>query len=139
MTGAHPGGRGAGRRRGYTKIAAPRGVGWGRGHGNGRHHPWPQRSFLGTFWRRTFSIETVTKFVLMGLNDRRRPWMTRLLGNPSEAADAWRADMRHPWLICAIDERNKYRREQEAAASASSEQPPGKVVLVNIVKYNQPR
>ena len=70
MTKSHLGGRGAGRRHGYTKIAAPRGVGRHRGHGDGRHHPRPRRSFLGTFWRRTFSIETVTKFVLMDQTER---------------------------------------------------------------------
>ena len=38
MTGAHLGGRGAGRRRGSAAIAAPREVGRRRGHGDGRHH-----------------------------------------------------------------------------------------------------
>ena len=38
MTKPHLSGRGAGRRRGSTKIAAPSGVGGRRGHGDGRHH-----------------------------------------------------------------------------------------------------
>ena len=38
MTGAHLGGRDAGRRRGSAAIAAPRGFGGRRGHGDGRHH-----------------------------------------------------------------------------------------------------
>ena len=46
MTGAHLGGRGAGRRRGYTKISAPRKVGRRRGHGDGRHHVELWRVFL---------------------------------------------------------------------------------------------
>ena len=41
MTGAHLGGRGAGRQRGNTAEIAPREVGRRRGHGNGRHHPRP--------------------------------------------------------------------------------------------------
>ena len=38
MTGAHLGGRGACRRRGSAAIAATRGVGGRRSHGDGRHH-----------------------------------------------------------------------------------------------------
>ena len=48
MTGAHLGGRGARRRRNYSAIAPPRGVGGRHGHGDGRDHPRPQRSFFST-------------------------------------------------------------------------------------------
>ena len=46
MTGAHLGGRGACRRRSCSATAAPREGGRRRGHGDGRHHPRPQRSFF---------------------------------------------------------------------------------------------
>ena len=46
MTGAHLGGRGVCRRRSCSAIAAPREVGRRGGHGDGRHHPRPQRSFF---------------------------------------------------------------------------------------------
>ena len=39
MTGAHLGGRGAGRRRSRSATAAPREGGRRRGHADGRHHP----------------------------------------------------------------------------------------------------
>ena len=47
------------------KFPPPRGIGGRRGHGDGRHYPRPQRSFLGTFWQRTRDVKTITKFVLM--------------------------------------------------------------------------
>ena len=46
MTGAHLGGRGAGRRRSCSATAAPREGARRRGHADGRHHPRPQRSFF---------------------------------------------------------------------------------------------
>ena len=46
MTGAHLGDRGACRRRSCSATAAPREGGRRRGHGDGRHHPRPQRSFF---------------------------------------------------------------------------------------------
>ena len=61
MTGAHLGGRGAGRRRSCSATAAPREGGRRRGHGDGRHHPRPQRSFFSPNSDRRKSIFLVTK------------------------------------------------------------------------------
>ena len=46
MTGAHLGDRGACRRRSCSATVAPREGARRRGHGDGRHHPRPQRSFF---------------------------------------------------------------------------------------------
>ena len=49
MTGAHLGDRGAYRRHSCSATAAPREGARRRGHGDGRHHPRPQRSFFTKF------------------------------------------------------------------------------------------
>ena len=65
MTGAHLGGRGAGRRRGNTAEIATRGIGRRRGHGDGRHHVDLWRTLfchvLATYTRR----KKCDRFVLM--------------------------------------------------------------------------
>ena len=70
MTGAHLGGRGAGRRRGSASIAAPREVGGRRGHGDGRHHVDLWRTLfwhvLATYMRR----KKCDRFVLMDQTER---------------------------------------------------------------------
>ena len=55
MTGAHLGGRGAGRRRSYSATTATRVVGGRRGHGDWRHHV--------DLWRTLFwhVLETYTR------------------------------------------------------------------------------
>ena len=60
MSGAHFGGRGAGRQRGNTAEIAPRQGGRRRGHGDGRHHPRPQRSFFSPNSDRRANIFPVT-------------------------------------------------------------------------------
>ena len=65
MTGAHLGDRGACRRRSCSATAAPGEGARRRGHGDGRHHPRPQRSFFSpnSDWRVTFV--PVTKIMFM--------------------------------------------------------------------------
>ena len=66
MTGAHLGGRGAGRRRGSAAIAAPREGGRRRrGHRDGRHHPRPQRGFFHQILIDASEALSVTKIMLM--------------------------------------------------------------------------
>ena len=65
MTGAHLGGRGAGRRRSCSATAAPREGARRRGHGDGRHHPRPQRSFFSPNSDRRVTFVPVTKIMLM--------------------------------------------------------------------------
>ena len=66
MTGAHLGGRGAGRRRSCSATAAPREGARRRGHGDGRHHPpRPQRSFFPPNSDRHVTFVPVTKIMLM--------------------------------------------------------------------------
>ena len=65
MTGAHLGGRGAGRQRGNTAEIAPRVVGRRRGHRDGRHHPRPQRGFFHQILIDASEALSVTKIMLM--------------------------------------------------------------------------
>ena len=65
MTGAHLGGRGAGRRRSCSATAAPREGARRRGHGDGRHRPRPQRSFFLPNSDRRVTFVPVTKIMLM--------------------------------------------------------------------------
>ena len=65
MTGAHLGGRGAGRRRSCSATAAPREGARRRGHADGRHHPRPQRSFFSPNSDRRVTFVLVTKTMLM--------------------------------------------------------------------------
>ena len=65
MTGAHLGGRGAGRRRGTAAIAGLREIGGRRGHGDEHHHLRPQRSFFSPNFKRMSSCYSVTKLVDM--------------------------------------------------------------------------
>ena len=62
MTGAHLGGRGAGRQRGNTAEIAPRGVGRRRGHGDmvmGATSGSLAHAFFGTFRKRTQDVKNV--------------------------------------------------------------------------------
>ena len=65
MTGAHLGDRGAGRRRSCSATAAPQEGARRRGHGDGRHHPRPQRSFFSPNSDRRVILLPVTKIMLM--------------------------------------------------------------------------
>ena len=65
MTGAHLGDRGACRRRSCSATAAPREGARRRGHGDGRHHPRPQRSFFSPNSDRRVIFVPVTEIMLM--------------------------------------------------------------------------
>ena len=65
MTGAHLGGRGAGRRRSSAATAAPREGGRRRGHDDGRHHPRSAARLFSLNSDRRVTFIIVTKYMLM--------------------------------------------------------------------------
>ena len=82
MTGAHLGGRGAGRQRGNTAEIATRVVGRRRGHRDGRHHPRPQRGFFSQNSDRRVTFIIVTKYMLM---DHPHRFLSGPIGGPCSA------------------------------------------------------
>ena len=70
MTGAHLGGRGAGRRRGNTAEIATRGVGRRRGHGDGRHHVDLWRTLFWHVLAKYTRRKKGDRFVLMDQTER---------------------------------------------------------------------
>ena len=114
MTGAHLGDRGACRRRSCSATAAPREGGRRRGHGDGRHHPRPQRSFFRNFCQRTWDVNGMTFLCSWTRPNVSKAALARSAGRDSTASpsavamkkvtakEAMETTMEKRWPICMV-------------------------------------